>query len=216
MIINKTFNCDKSHCSHAKLSYIILDTVRMEKSLETCFFGIQLTYVENEWQGKKKYTVGVPLHLKRVFWALTDKRQKTKQGKYCRNKFGQLVAHHRNDVLQSAEIWREQIERNVKEVTGWESRKIQLIGVHIAPASWLATLSFRLFAIPEKNPQNQGWWGLFDLQQKSSSSLMLCGLSPMQKRWYHSSHLSHCTQCTCHTQISSIYHLSFGPRVQSN
>merc|ERR1719234_2788580 len=26
---------------------------------------------------------------------------------------------------------------------------------------------------------------------------MLCGLSPMQKRWYHSSHLSHCTQCTC-------------------
>jgi len=29
-----------------------------------------------------------------------------------------LVANHRNNVLQSAEIEREQIERNVKEVTG--------------------------------------------------------------------------------------------------
>ena len=169
--------------------------------------------------GVKKCTVGVPLHLKGVFWSITDKRQKAKQGKYCRNKFGQLIANHRNNVLQSAEIWREQIERNVKEVTGWESRKmflkIQLIGVHIAPASWLATLPFRLFAIPEQIPQTQGWWQLFDLQQKSSSSLMLCGLSPMQKRWYHSSHLSHCTQCTCHTQISPSDHLFFGPRVQS-
>ena len=174
--------------------------------------------MENEWRAKK-CTVIVPLQLKGVFWSLTDKTQKAKQGKYCKNKFGQLVANHRNNVLQSAEIWRERIERNVKEVTGWESRKvflkIQLIGVHIAPASWLATLSFRLFAIPEQIPQTQGWWWLFDLQQKSSSSLMLCGLSPMQKRWYHSSHLSHCTQCTCHTQISSSDHLFFGPRVQS-
>jgi len=53
--------------------------------------------VENEWQAKK-CTVGVPLQLK------GDKRQKTKQGKYCKNKFGQLVANHRNNVLQSAEI----------------------------------------------------------------------------------------------------------------
>ena len=51
---------------------------------------------------------------------------------------------------------REMSRRSLDESQKKVSLKIQLIGVHIATASRLATLSFRLFAIPEKIPQTQG------------------------------------------------------------
>merc|ERR1719342_910394 len=53
---------------------------------------------------------------------------------------------------------------------------------------------------------------LHKLQLKSSSSLMSWGLRPMQKRWYQSSHLSHCTQWTCFP----VGFLHFGEAEQSS